>query len=114
MVRPAAKGAEAGRNGQTSGPSPDNIPVLVARDRKGATFDAVLPQVDSASVGTALAGVVTPSNHLIGDGGRAIAAFARKAGIPFHAVPSPGKPTAEAPHLHINNVNAYHSRLSNG
>ena len=62
-------------------------------------------------MGTALAGVVTPSNHLIGDGGRAIAAFARKAGIPFHAVPSPGKPTAEAPHLHINNVNAYHSRL---
>ena len=24
---------------------------------------------------------------------------------------SPGKPTPEAPHLHINNVNAYHSRL---
>jgi transposase-like protein len=62
----------------------DNIPILVARDRKGATFDAVLPQVDSASVAAALAGVVTPSNHLIGDGGKAIAAFARKAGIPFH------------------------------
>ena len=26
-------------------------------------------------------------------------------------MPSPGKPTAEAPHPHINNVNAYHSRL---
>jgi hypothetical protein len=26
-------------------------------------------------------------------------------------MPSPGKPTAEAPHLHINTVNAYHSRL---
>ena len=89
----------------------DNIPILVARDRKGATFDAVLPQVDGAAVRTALAGVVTPGNHLVGDGGRAIAAFARRAGIPFHAVPSPGKPTAKAPHLHINNVNAYHSRL---
>jgi hypothetical protein len=42
----------------------DNVPVLVARDRKGATFDAVLPQVDSASVGSALAGVVTAGNHL--------------------------------------------------
>ena len=89
----------------------DNIPILVARDRKGATLDAVLTQVDSASIGAALMGVVTPENHLIGDGGRAIAAFARKAKIPFHAVPAPGKPTAEAPHLHINNVNAYHSRL---
>ena len=26
-------------------------------------------------------------------------------------MPAPGKPTAEAPHLHINNVNAYHGRL---
>jgi transposase-like protein len=93
------------------GPYQDSIPVLVARDRKGATFDAVLPQIDSAAIGAALSGVVTPSNRLIGDGGRPIASFARRAGIPFHAVPSPGKPAPEAPHLHINNVNAYHSRL---
>ena len=59
----------------------------------------------------ALAGIVTPVNHLIGDGGKAIATFARRAGIPFHAVPAPGKPTPAAPHLHINNVNAYHGRL---
>jgi len=26
-------------------------------------------------------------------------------------MPSPGKPLNEAPHLHINDVNAYHSRL---
>ena len=26
-------------------------------------------------------------------------------------MPSPGKPAPEAPHLHINTVNAYHSRL---
>jgi transposase-like protein len=89
----------------------DNIPILVARDRNGATFDAILPQVDGASVNLALAGVVTPGNHLIGDGGKAIATFARRAGIPFHIVPAPGKPTLAAPHLHINNVNAYHGRL---
>ena len=34
------------------------FPFLVARDRKGATFDAVLPQVDGASVESALAGLV--------------------------------------------------------
>jgi transposase-like protein len=89
----------------------DNIPILVARDRNGATFDAILPQVDGASVSLALAGIVTPGNHLIGDGGKAIAAFARRAGIAFHSVPSPGKPSPAAPHLHINNVNAYHGRL---
>jgi transposase-like protein len=89
----------------------DNIPILVARDRNGATFDAILAQVDGASVSLALAGIVTPGNHLIGDGGKAIATFARRAGIAFHTVPSPGKPSPAAPHLHINNVNAYHRRL---
>jgi transposase-like protein len=93
------------------GPYQDSIPVLVARDRRGSTFDAVLPQVTSTAIGAALAGIVTPVNHLVGDGGLPIAGFARRAGIPFHAVPSPGKPAPEAPHLHINNVNAYHSRL---
>ena len=38
-------------------------------------------------------------------------AFARKAKIPVHVVPAPGKPHPEAPHIHINNVNAYHGRL---
>jgi hypothetical protein len=89
----------------------DTVPVLVARDRSGATLDAVLPQVDGASIAAALAGLVRPDNHLIGDGGPAIAAFARKAGIPFHAVPSPGKPSLGTPHLPINDVNAYHSRF---
>ena len=77
---------------------------------QGAAFDAVLPQFASASIGAALAGVITPSNHLVCDGGRAIAALARKANPP-HAVPAPGKPAPKAPYLHINNVNAYHSRL---
>jgi len=105
------KARKRGGTARHPGPYQDNIPVLVARDRKGATFDAVLPQVTSAAISAALAGLVTPANHLVGDGGLPIAGFARRAGIPFHAAPSPGKPTPEAPHLHINNVNAYHSRL---
>jgi hypothetical protein len=54
---------------------------------------------------------VIPGNHLVDDDGKPLAAFARRAGIPFHALPAPGKPSPEAPHLHINNVNAYHGRL---
>jgi hypothetical protein len=105
------KARKRGGRARHAGLYQDNIPILVARDRNGATFDAILPQVDGASVSLALAGIVTPGNHLIGDGGKAIATFARRAGIPFHAVPAPGKPTPAAPHLHINNVNAYHGRL---
>ena len=55
------KARKRGGSARHPGLHQDNIPVLVARDRKGATFDAVLPQVDSAAIGTALAGVVTQS-----------------------------------------------------
>ena len=106
-----ARLSKRGGTARHPGPYQDNIPVLVARDRKGATFDAVLPQDDNASIAAVLTGVVTPANHLVGDGGKPLAAFASRAGIPFHAVPSPGKPAPETPHLHINNVNAYHGRL---
>jgi hypothetical protein len=108
LPRKARKRGGAARH---PGPYQDNIPVLVARDRKGATLDAVMPQADGAAIAAVLTGVVTYANHLVGDGGKPLAAFARKAKIPFHALPSPGKPSPEAPHLHINNVNAYHSRL---
>ena len=101
------------RGGKASHPGLffENIPILVARDRQGATFDAVLPNVDRASIAAALDGVVTPANRFVCDGGRAIVAFARKAQIPFHVVPAPGKPSPDAPDIHINNVNAYHGRL---
>jgi transposase-like protein len=64
------KGRKRGGTARHPGLHQDNIPILVARDRKGATFDAVLPQDDSASIAAALAGVVGPHNHLIGDGGQ--------------------------------------------
>ncbi len=89
----------------------ENIPILVARDREGATTDAVLPNVDRAAIAAALHGVVTPANRFVCDGGKAIVAFARRANIPVHIVPAPGKPRPEAPDLHLNNVNAYHGRL---
>jgi transposase-like protein len=89
----------------------ENIAVLVARDRQGATLDAVLPQLDAASVKAAMEGVVTQANRLICDGGLPLRAFARRANIRCHVVPAPGKPLPEAPNLHINNVNAYHGRL---
>ena len=89
----------------------ENIPILVARDRHGATIDAVLPNDDRASITAALDGVVTPANRLICDGGKAIVAFAKRAKIRVHVVPAPGSPGPGAPNIHINNVNAYHGRF---
>ena len=77
----------------------DNIPILVARDRNGATFDAILPQVDGASVSLALAGIVTPGNHLIGDGGKAIRRLRPQSRdcLPQRAVAGKAVPRGAAP-----------------
>ena len=96
LPRPARK---RGGKARHPGPYQDNIPVLVARDRKGATFDAVLPQVDGASIGRALAGVVTQDNHLIGDGGRPIAAPQSRDSVPRGARARKANP-ASAPSAH--------------
>ncbi|MGH8164395.1 MAG: IS1595 family transposase [Rhodanobacteraceae bacterium] len=93
------------------GLSAEQIPVIVARDRTGATLDAVLPRLDAASITAALGPVIARPAELCCDGGKAITAFARRARVTFHVLPAPGSPKPEAPDLHINNVNAYHGRL---
>jgi transposase-like protein len=108
LPRPAHK---RGGMAKTRGLSAEQIPVLVARDRSGQTFDAVLAKRNRASVMAALGSVVTPANQLCCDGGKAIVSFARKAKIPCCILPKPGGPRPEAPNLHINNVNGYHGRL---
>jgi hypothetical protein len=96
------------RGGKASkrGLSAEQIPVMVACDRSGATIDAVLPHLDTASVAAALDNIITRPAELCCDGGAAITAFARRARIKFHVLPAPGIPKPEAPQLHINNVNA--------
>lgn len=105
--KPRKRGGKSAKRGLSA----EQIPVIVARDREGSTTDAVLPRLNRVSIAAALGGVVTPANQFCCDGGTAIVAFARKAGIPTHILPAPGKPNPQAPDFHINNVNAYHGRL---
>lgn len=105
--KPRKRGGKSAKRGLSA----EQIPVIVARDRDGRTTDAVLPRLNRVSIAAALGGVVTPANQFCCDGGNAIVAFARKAGIPTHILPAPGKPNPQAPDFHINNVNAYHGRL---
>jgi transposase-like protein len=108
LPRPARKrGGKAVKRGL----SEEQIPVIVARDRTGATLDAVLPRLDAASLTAALGGVIAPATPFCCDGGAAITAFARRAKLEIHVLAAPGAPIPEAPEYHINNVNAYHGRL---
>ena len=101
------RGGKAGKRGLST----EQIPVLVARDRSGATIDAVLPRLDAKSIKIALGDTVVGAGELCCDGGAAIKAFARQAKLRCHVLPAPGGPRPDAPNLHINNVNAYHGRL---
>jgi hypothetical protein len=47
------------------GISAEQIPVIVARDRHGATTDAVLPKLNRVSITAALGGVVTPRQRIL-------------------------------------------------
>ena len=105
--KPRKRGGKASKRGL----SVEQIPVIVARDRTGATTDAVLPRLDAASMIAALGNTIAGPAELCCDGGAAITAFARRARIKFHILPAPGSPRPEAPDIHINNVNAYHGRL---
>src|ERR1019366_8042408 len=86
------KSRKRGGKSAKRGLSAEQIPVIVARDRQGATTDAVLPKLNRVSIAAALGGVVTSANEFCCDGGTAIVAFARRAGIPAHVLPMPGKP----------------------
>ena len=100
------------RGGKASRPglSDEHAPVLIARDRTGATTDAVLDKVDTASITRHLDRVVQKDTLLISDGEKAYGAFAAARGL-LHVwiVASKGEHVWRG--YHIQNVNAYTSRL---
>jgi transposase-like protein len=91
--------------------SAEQIPVVVARDRSGATFDAVLPRLDAASLNEALGERIPPATDFCCDGGGAMTAFATGAELRIHVPPTSGQSEPEVPQFHLNNVSAYHGRL---
>jgi transposase-like protein len=94
------------------GISHEQVCILVARDRTGRTVDFVTGRAPLTRVHLrrCLAPVVAPDILLVTDGHPAYRAFAREAGITHRAVNlSVGVRVAGA--LHVQNVNAYHSRF---
>jgi transposase-like protein len=92
------------------GLSDEQVPVLVARDRAGATTDFIMEVADKAHELAALAPVLPSDAVLCTDGGGALAAVARHLGIEHHVLNMSTGPRVQGP-WHIQNVNAYHGRL---
>jgi transposase-like protein len=110
MARPARK---RGTKAKKRGTSEEYKPVLIIRDRSGSTREEILRSTRTEEIARALKPVVSRDAILCADGGAAYRLFAEAEGITLKAVNlSAGIRVVERV-FHIQNVNAYHSRLKN-
>lgn len=107
LVRKARKrGGKAAKRGL----SKEQVPVLVARDRSGATADFILAVDDASHVVAALKPILPPDAILCTDGSRVLIAAAQTLKVEHHPVNLSAGIRVDGP-WHIQNVNAYDSRL---
>ena len=85
-------------------------PVLMARDRAGATASLILETNKAASVQAALKPLLAPDTVLCTDGSVTLASAARALGVQHQAVNVSRGRRVKGP-WHVQNVNAYVSRL---
>ena len=105
---PRKRGGPASKRGA----SDEQVPVLVLRDRSGATTDGVLENLKVTEIYRVLTPVVARDKDtvLVSDGARAYASFAFEAGI-GHVGLTGRRGERRRGVFHIQNVNAYQSRL---
>lgn len=104
-------GRKRGGKAKKRGLSAEQIPVLVSRDRAGATADCVLKTDDSKHVTAALQHVISKDAILCTDGSRVLAAAAKKMGVMHRPVNLAAGIRVVGGVYHVQNVNAYDSRL---
>lgn len=100
---------QRGGKASTRGMSKEHVPVLVARDRSGATTDFVLPAHTLAEVCAVLQPVVAGDAIVCTDGSPMLASVARRLQLAHEALNLKAGIRVRGP-WHIQNVNAYHSR----
>ena len=108
LPRPAKK---RGRPAAQRGLSPEQIPVLTAQSRSALpVFSAILPSRKFHDVDALLAPRLAPDVLLMTDGLSAYRKISATHGLTYRAVPPHPKKKTQGL-LHLNNINAYHSRL---
>lgn len=108
MPRAARKrGSKASKRGL----SDEQIPVLICRDRAGSTTDFVLEKDDRTHIFEVLKPILASDAILCTDGSRAMIGVARKIGITHRPVNLAAGIRVIARVYHVQNVNAYGSRL---
>jgi hypothetical protein len=105
--RPARRrGGRAAKRGL----SDEQVPVLVVRNRSGLTADFALASANKAGLMQVLSQAVVDDAVLCTDGSAMLAAAARELGLEHHGLNTLRRERRRGA-WHIQNVNAYHSRL---
>jgi transposase-like protein len=108
--RPGRKPRKRGGRASRKERGMDLIPILVVRDRSGATADFLLEAVSKACMSQALGPCINSDAVLCTDGSAAIAAAAHELRLHHEPLNLSAGERVRGP-WHIQNVNAYHSRL---
>lgn len=104
---PRKRGGKASKRGL----SDEQIPVLICRDRTGNTADFVLEKADKEHIGAVLKPILASDVILCTDGGKALGAVARDMSVCHRPVNLAAGVRVIAGVYHVQNVNAYGSRL---
>lgn len=104
---PRKRGGKASKRGL----SDEQVPVLICRDRTGSTADFILEKADKASIGAALKPIMANDAVLCTDSSKALGAAAREIGIVHRPINLAAGVRVIAKVYHVQNVNAYDSRL---
>lgn len=107
--KPRKRGGSARKRGL----SKEQVPVLVARDRSGGTADFILEADGKANIIAALKPILASDAILCTDGSSVLAAATKAIGVTHRPVNVSAGKRVIAGVYHIQNVNAYDSRLKN-
>ena len=109
---PARKARKRGGKATKRGLSDEQVPVLVATDRSGATVSAVLPAVNAEALRDVLAPVIDKDALLVTDGGTSYPPCAAAMGVSHEALKPVVRRTRSRGELHIQAVNNRHRPVS--
>jgi transposase-like protein len=111
-ARPARKARHrATKPGRRGTPLDELVPVLIVRDRGRTTGDAILDDMTARTIGAKLLPMLGSDVLLCTDASGAYATIARAAGIRHEPVNTAAGERVRDRVFHIQNVNAYDSRL---
>ncbi len=104
---PRKRGGKAPKRGVSA----EQVPVLIVRDRSGVTSEAILPRVTSGTLAEVLTPLLDSDAILCSDGHPSYQAFSRESGMSHRPVNLAAGYRVIDKAFHVQNVNAYDSRL---